>query len=210
MKRDAPEWLESPSLSTNPDEIDSIPQLQLLDGLKVWTEKHLPFQLTNAKLGELLLGIPRNQVEAWRTDPSASTYRAMPLRYKVLLVYRLLDAAGPYDRRTSTPKKVSDEEIQFIQENSMSMGPAEMAKQLDRPLATIRLIKKKLGIQHREWVKFSRAEEAFIQEHIADKGVAWIARHLPGRRYSTINAKAKAMGLIPRSRAQGQSRNPNS
>lgn len=195
MDEQKPEWLSRPELTTNPDYLRAVDQKVFLDGLREWSERYAPFELTNKKIAELLIDMPLNQVEGYRTKKGLSTHREMPVRIRLLLVYRLLENRP--QKRISQPKnKFSDADIDLIQKYYAEKGAKWLSQKIGKKTTDIWSKANKLGLSkpRRPNTSFTNDEIIFIKRHYKSKGPAWIAAQL-NLPYLSIVGVAHKFGL---------------
>lgn len=187
-------WLRMPMLSTAPELVGAVDQVELLDALREWALHYTGKRLTNDQVAELAL-VQRNVVEAWRAPPHSSSHRTMPLHRRLLLIYRLRDQA-----KTHTAPW-TEEESQFLRDNYGHRSHAELAAEIGRTPAAVGMQISVLGLNHNKRRPFSEQEIEYIREHYATQTKTEIAKTL-GRHPVVVMNKARELGLsIKRPRA---------
>lgn len=188
---ETPEWLRSPGLTRSPDALAAVDQLVFLNGLREWAGIHLPFPLTNDRVAELLLDLPISVIESWRTNPASKHHRAMPLRHRMLLIYRMLDLA------IRPGWDYSSAEIEFLRSNYGKLPTHAIAANLGRSPGAVRKKAGALGITPPGSTKYSPAEIELINRNYASSGAIWLAEQL-GREPGAIRSQASRMGISGR------------
>lgn len=199
------EWLKSPKLSTDPNDIRDIDQKKLLDALKHWGKEHLGYNLTNDIIADLcLMDRGRKAVEAWRAPPGAISYRPMPIQTKMLLVYRLLELAQEKHQPNTKQQRLTDEEKQFILRHVDNLSVSEIARRMGRAYRTINNFLRSEGHyerpSHRIW---SEQEDAFIRDNYAQLGSFETARAIDRSTYA-VRVRARNLGVKGRIGRRGR------
>lgn len=181
-------------LSTDPDLVGNVDQIELLDALREWAPQYIGERLTNDQVAELAL-VQRNVVEAWRAPPGNSSHRTMPLHRRLLLIYRLRDRAKAH------VSPWTEAEHQYLRDNYGHRSYAEMAAEIGRSPAAVGFQISTLGLNNGKRRPFSEQEIEYIREHYATQTKTEIAKTL-GRHPVVVMSKARELGLsIKRPRA---------
>lgn len=180
-------WLDQRTLSTDPEQLQAVDQLQFLDGLKRWSERYLLQPLPNGKAAGLAM-VNRNVLEAWRTAPGTPSHRTMPLTRRMLLVFRLLE-------QLPTISLSAEDEEQLLRENWGRKTHAQIAAILQRTPQTIAKRARLMGLPTQPRAPaFSSEDLQFIRANYARLGTTEVGRLL-GRSPEAVRTKAFKMGV---------------
>lgn len=144
------QWHQRRMLTTDFDEIRSVPQKAFLDLLKSWHRRTFRAELTNEAVGRLTL-TNRKSVEAWRAPPESVSYRAMSPQARMLLIYRLIEPLKKFDdvpvRYRGKQIEWSDSDDDAILKYYPDYGARYIGALIGKPDYSIRKRAKHLGVK---------------------------------------------------------------